>query len=87
MALKSILNYKDDLLKMPRHLEWENIKIGEVYHLPPIISLSRKDVCVTKKDDNDKTIFYKTIGDSTKTESKFAFSSILAKFIIDKHSF
>lgn len=87
MATKSIINYKNDLLKMPSHLQWDEIAIGEIYHLPPIISLPRKDICITKKDTAENMVYYYVIGDAAKSEFKFASTSILARFIIKKHNF
>lgn len=87
MALKSILTYKDDLCKMPRHLQWDEIQVGETYHFPPIISLPRKDIRITRKDATEDVIFYNVIGDTKKEELKFASSSILSRFIIKKHSY
>lgn len=31
--------------------EWDNIKINEVYHVPPVLSEKRKDIIVTSKTD------------------------------------
>ena len=38
------------LLKHEPLIKFEDIKVGETYHVPPLISFERKDIIVEEKD-------------------------------------
>lgn len=45
--LASLLSLKD----VPKVTEWDNIKVGEIYHLPPLVYNERTDFIVLEKRD------------------------------------
>lgn len=53
------LETKEALSKITPQCKWEDIKVGDIYHIPPILSFSRKDVVIVSK--GDYTISYREI--------------------------
>lgn len=41
-----------NLRKIEPMTKWEDIKIGETYHMPPLVFNKRFDFVVTEKDEN-----------------------------------
>ena len=40
-----------NLKKVPQMMNWDDIKVGERYHLPPLVYNGRCDFVVKEKDD------------------------------------
>lgn len=40
-----------NLKKVPQMMDWDDIKVGERYHLPPLVYNGRFDFVVKEKDD------------------------------------
>lgn len=66
---------------LPFHIEWDDIKVGDKFHLPPILVLSRKDIEVTSI--NESELEYKVVGDAHKN-GKFARRSLFSRFLTRK---
>lgn len=85
MAKRSIKDLKDDILKLKCITPWENIEVNKVYHIPPIGTLTRRELMILNK--NDDTATYRRIGDAEKKERTMHKSSVFAKFIVKRRKF
>jgi len=74
--------------KMKQHgaiTPWESIQENSVYHIPPILTLCRRDVLILeKKGDNIK---YKRIDDTDKKEGNMARTSVYAKVLVKRKKY
>lgn len=41
-----------NLSSVPHMMNWDDIKVGETYHIPPLIYNKRTDITVIEKTDN-----------------------------------
>ena len=64
---------------------WENIEVNSVYHIPPILTLSRRDVLIMEKTSD--SIKYKRIDDKEKKEGQMARTSVYAKVLIKRKKY
>ena len=58
-AKEELEAFKEGMKKYGAITPWEKIEVNGVYHIPPIKTLSRRDVLIMEK--NDSTIKYKRI--------------------------
>lgn len=68
------------LKEFERLTKWEDIRIGEAYHIPPLIYNKRMDFVVVDKTEN--TIRIRKIGDEY-SQTMFK-SDVTSNFIIKK---
>lgn len=61
-------------------MDWDDIKIGETYHLPPLVYNKRMDFVVVEKKENSMRI--KKIGEGY-SQTLFR-TDITTKFIVKK---
>jgi len=85
MAKRSIKELKNELQKVKSILSWDEIKEKEVYHIPPLISLERRDLYIISKNGNKAT--YKKVGDTTQQERTMYDSSVFARFMVKRKNF
>lgn len=71
------------LQQVPHLMNWEDIKEGEIYHLPPLIFNKRMDFEVIKKE-NDTIKILKTGSDYPQTMFR---TDITSRFIVKKLMF
>lgn len=79
---KTVQDYKVELSKIKPMTPWEEIQEDHIYHIPPIISLTRRDIYVVKK--NEDTLDYISSTDKKMTERTLHKTSVFAKFIVPK---
>jgi len=85
MAKRSIQELKSELQKLPSVTPWDEIKANEVYHVPPLISLERRDLLILTKDG--KKVTYKRIGDTEQKERTMYDSSVFARFLVKRRKY
>ena len=87
MAKRQLKNYIKDLKNINPHINPNKLKVGDVYHVPPIISISRMDIVITSTKKKKK-IGFKIVGTTNDKEEKIMDkTSILTKFLIPKKTF
>jgi len=79
---KSIQDFKEELSKIKPITPWEEILEDEIYHIPPIISLTRRDIYVVRK--NEDTLDYISSTNKKMTERTLHRTSAFAKFMVQK---
>lgn len=78
----TIKNKQNELKKIKHHLDWTELEINKVYHIPPIITIERMDVQITAIEGDD--IKFKRVDGNDKSEKSMKKSSILSRFLVKK---
>lgn len=85
MAKHSIQELKTEFQKLRSVTPWDEVKADETYHVPPLLSLERRDLTILTKDGKKAT--YKRIGDTEEKERTMYDSSVFARFLVKKRAF
>lgn len=85
MATRKISDYKDELSRVKHHVSFDDIEVGKVYHIPPIVSIERMDIKIVKKTE-DKIVF-NVLGSTDASDKDMHKTSILARFLVPRYSF
>ena len=85
MAKRSVQELKEELQKIKSITPWEQIEVNKIYHIPPIISLERRDIVFLSKTENEG--IYKRVDGGDETEGKMHRTSVFARFLIRKNKF
>lgn len=64
-----------------RKLDWDSIKVGEIYHLPPYMGFERRDVIIVSKSNSQGT-YREITKPTTTTPTTFYPTSIMLKFLV-----
>lgn len=83
MAKRSIKDLKSEFSKLRCVTPWEQIEVDKIYHIPPLVSLERRDIMIISKSGNEAT--YRKLGE--KDERKMHSSSVFARFIVRRKKF
>jgi hypothetical protein len=85
MAERTIKDSQNELKKIKHHINWDDIEVNRIYHIPPIITIERMDILITEKDEKDGKIKFQRIDSTTDVSEKAMHSSsILARFLVKK---
>ena len=82
---RSVQELKEELQKVQSITPWENVEVAKIYHIPPIISLERRDVLILTKTADEAT--YKRVDNGDEKEGKMHRTSVFARFLIKKKEF
>ena len=82
-TVATIKSKQSELVKLRYATPWEEIKEDNVYHIPPILTLNRRDVIIISKNDDEA--IYRKIGD--KENHKMHKMSVFARFLIKRKKF
>ncbi len=83
---RTIENCKEELKKIKAHIHPSNLKVNNVYHIPPVITLDRMDIMILGMEGD--YIRFKRVDSSTDTaEKKMHKTCILSRFIVNKRKF
>ena len=66
--------------KIPPVTEWEDIKVGTVYHVPPFLTTKRKDIIITSK--TDYSISYREVNGNNKILYTAYPTNLLVNFLV-----
>lgn len=66
--------------------KWENVIVNHIYHIPPVLGLSRRDVLVTSKTDTELS-FKRVDGVEENATGKYNKTSVFAKCMIETKEF
>lgn len=64
---------------------WENVKMHEIYHIPPLFALERRDIIILQKDGDNAT--YRRVDVKDDTERIMHKTSVFAKFIVKRKKY
>lgn len=77
---KTVKDMKTELQKIPSIIPWEKVEVNKIYHIPPIISLKRREIIITDKDDNSAK--YRRVDGTETQEGVLHKTSVLARFLV-----
>lgn len=83
--IEKLKQFKEHMTPYSGITPWEEIKVGNTYHIPPIHSLERRDVTVTEKTNT--SLGCVRIDDGKKTELNMQRTSVYAKLLVKKRKF
>ena len=82
---RSVQDLKAQITTLKSITPWDLIEANAVYHIPPIITLERREILVLTKDDEKAT--YRRIGDKDQKERTMFKTSVFAKFIVKRKKY
>jgi hypothetical protein len=82
---RSVQDLKAQITALKSITPWDSIEANAVYHIPPIITLERREILVLTKDDEKAT--YRRIGDKDQKERTMFKTSVFAKFIVKRKKY
>lgn len=82
---RTIVEFKSEIASLKSVTPWEEVKNDTIYHIPPIITLERRDIRIIKKCGDSAT--YCRVGDKEQTERKMFKTSVFAKFLVKKKKY
>lgn len=82
---RSVQELKEELQKIKSITPWEEVEVNRIYHIPPIISLERREVMILTKTDTEAT--YKRVDKEEEKEGKMHKTSVFARFLIRRKKF
>lgn len=82
---RTVQELKEEIAPLRAITPWENIKANEVYHIPPIITLERREIIILSKE-KDKAVYHR-IGDTDKKNREMHRTSVFAKFIVKRKKY
>ena len=85
MAKRSVQELKEQLQKIKSITPWDQVEVNTIYHIPPIISLERREIIFLSKGENEGV--YKRVDGGDETEGKMHRTSVFARFLIKKKKF
>lgn len=82
---RTVQDLKAQIATLRSVTPWDEVEANKTYHIPPIITLDRREILVLSKQDNTAT--YRRIGDKEQTERTMHKTSVFAKFLVKRKKF
>lgn len=82
---KTLQDLKAQLQSFPRMIEWEEVHVGETYHIPRILSLEPRDLKIVNK--NQDKAEYQRMDSNKDPQGWFHKTSIFAVFLVKKRKY
>lgn len=83
--LNTVSELKEKIDKLRSITPWESIEVNNVYHIPPLVTLERREIFILTKDGESAT--YRRIGDKEQKERTMMKSSVFAKFLVKRKKY
>jgi hypothetical protein len=83
--LNTVSELKEKIDKLRSITPWESIEVNKVYHVPPLVTLERREILILTKDGDSAT--YRRIGDKEQKERTMMKSSVFAKFLVKRKKY
>ena len=64
--LHTVSELKEKIDNLKSVTPWESIEVNTVYHVPPLVTLERREIFILKKEGDSAT--YRRIGDKEQKE-------------------
>lgn len=81
----TISELKEKIDNLRAATPWETVEANTIYHIPPLVSLKRREVLILTKNHNSAT--YKRVGDKEQVERTMFKTSVFAKFLIKRKKY
>ena len=83
--LHTVSELKENIDKLKSVTPWESIEVNTVYHVPPLVTLERREIFILKKEGDSAT--YRRIGDKEQKERTMMKTSVFAKFLVKRKKY
>lgn len=81
-TLQGLKEYSPNLRNVT---SWESIKENEIYHIPPLLTLDRRDIIILSKKNDQAT--YKRVDAKDDDKRMMHKTSLFAKFIVKRKKY
>lgn len=85
MAKKTTTEIREAFRNIKPIVRWEDVKVGEKYHIPPLLLLPRRDVEVLLKTDKEIEVKQLTSTSSSKL-TKIDRTSVYARLLVKRRT-
>lgn len=85
MEPAEIIEMGNRLRELPHITPWEKIRVGGVYHVPPLLLESSKDIAIVKKDDSWASFII--LGEKNSTTLRMPNDCVIARFLCERRPF
>ena len=82
---RSVQDLKAQITTLKSITPWDLIEANAVYHIPPIITLERREIFILTKEGDSAT--YRRIGDKEQKERTMMKTSVFAKFLVKRKKY
>jgi hypothetical protein len=83
--LNTVSELKEKIDQFRSVTPWESIEVNKVYHVPPLVTLERREIFILSKEGDSAT--YRRIGDKEQKERTMMKSSVFAKFLVKRKKY
>ena len=83
--LHTVSELKEKIDKIKSVTPWESIEVNSVYHVPPLVTLERREVFILTKEGDSAT--YRRIGDKEQKKRTMMKTSVFAKFLVKRKKY
>lgn len=83
--LHTVSELKEKIDKLKSVTPWESIEVNTVYHVPPLVTLERREIFILTKEGDSVT--YRRIGDKEQKERTMMKTSVFAKFLVKRKKY
>ena len=83
--LNTVSELKEKIDKLRSITPWESIEVNNVYHVPPLVTLERREIFILTKDGESAT--YRRVGDKEQKERTMMKTSVFAKFLVKRKKY
>ncbi len=84
--VKTIQDLKAEMTALKSVTPWEKVEADAIYHIPPLITLGRREIKIITKDKDKAT--YRKIGDKNDDKERTMYkTSVFAKFIVKRKKY
>lgn len=82
---RTVSELKNQIDNIKSITPWESIEVNAVYHIPPLVTLERREIFIISKEGDSAT--YRRIGDKEQKERTMAKTSVYAKFLVKRKKY
>ena len=83
--LHTVSELKEKIDKIKSVTPWESIEVNSVYHVPPLVTLERREIFILTQEGDSAT--YRRIGDKEQKERTMMKTSVFAKFLVKRKKY
>ena len=83
--LHTVSELKNQIGNIRSMTPWEKVEVNAVYHIPPLVTLERREIFILTKEGDSAT--YRRIGDKEQKERTMMKTSVFAKFLVKRKKY
>ena len=83
--LHTVSELKEKIDNLKSITPWESIEVNTIYHIPPLVTLERREIFILTKKGDSAT--YRRIGDKEQKEPTMMKTRVFAKFLVKRKKY